>query len=84
MWRSFETDPPPQDGRKVLAWARYVMDEYDEDDRLIARGNVSDFPVILQSCPPFEGWMETGGRMVQNATYLYWQDIEPPKGARVT
>lgn len=84
MWRSFKTDPPPQDGRKVLAWVRYVMDEYDKDGRLIARGKMSDFPVILQSMPPFEGWVETGGRVVRNATYLYWQDIEPPKGARVT
>lgn len=83
MWRSFKNDPPKQDGRKILAWARYKLDEFDEDDRLIARGKIVEEPVLLYSCPPFEGWMQPGARIVQNATYIYWQDIDPPADAKL-
>ena len=79
-WRSFTSDPPPQDGRKIWVWAKLTSDEYDEDDRVIARGNVSYYPTIIYSCPPFEGWLEHGNKIVQNAEYLYWQDIVPPAG----
>lgn len=79
-WRCFKTDPPPADGRQILAWGKYTMDEYDEDDNRIARGKVSYAPTILHSMPPFEGWAEFGNRYVQNAEYVSWQDIVPPTG----
>lgn len=79
-WRPWQSDPPPADGRRILAWGKYTMDEYDEDDNRIARGKVSYAPTILHSMPPFEGWAEFGRRYVQNAEYVFWQDIVPPEG----
>lgn len=82
MWKDIETCP--KDGKPFLAAATLVMNEYDEDDRLIAKGKISQEPVICY-------WLEfpgmRGGVMefrrnayVTNRTFTHWHPLpELPK-----
>jgi hypothetical protein len=43
----------PRDGTHFLAWGVLIMDEYDEDDRLVAKGKREECAYIAYGFEPF-------------------------------
>lgn len=75
-WRLMES--APKDGSHILAWARMVADELDEDDRVIVKDKVEHYAVIVYWC--FGCFMEFPyrGSIPTNVRYTHWQPL--PRG----
>lgn len=87
-WKPIET--APLDGSHFLAWCVDTVDEYDEDNRLIARGVKEAYAVVayyftLGFGGEFVQFPWTGS-FVQNRRFTHWQplpappDLSPPIG----
>lgn len=77
MWQDIDTCP--KDGKPFLAAATYVMDEYDEDRRLIAKGKIVREPCLCY-------WLtlgDLGGGLMEfrrnayvtNRTFTHWHPL---------
>lgn len=73
-WKTF--DSSPRDGSHFLARVVDLVDEYDEDDRLIARAVPTPSVVIAYQTDIF-GLMEYPyrGAIYQNRSWTHWHPI---------
>jgi hypothetical protein len=70
-------DTAPRDGTHFLAWGVLIVDEYDEDDRLVAKGKREECAYIAYGFEPFPGFMEfpfRGSKPV-NLTFTHWMPL---------
>lgn len=81
-WQPIET--APKDGSLFVGWSVTIMDEFDEDDRLVRKGVREEAPVILQWLA-FKGFEEDGGLIevpyrgtITNRQFTHWMPL-PPK-----
>jgi hypothetical protein len=74
MWQPFDTHP--KDGRDFLAASVTTMDEFDEDDRLIAKGKKVREIYVVYYVPGFDGVMEKTYRgIVRNRAWTHWHPL---------
>jgi hypothetical protein len=80
-WRAIGT--APTDGSHFLAWCVDTVDEYDEDDRIVAKGQREAYAVVAYHIDFLGGFVRFpwSGSVVRNREYLYWRPLpEPPPG----
>lgn len=78
QWRPIET--APKDGTPFLATVVDTVDEYDEDDRLIAKGKREVGVWVAQQieflgAPVVIPWT---GSIVQNRKFTHWMPLPKP------
>lgn len=77
-WLPIETSPV--NGPNFIAWVVDTMDEYDEDDRLVARGKKVGSAVIAQRVS-FTGGpgevVEVPWKFVKGREYTHWMPLPP-------
>lgn len=76
-WRDIKT--APKDGTKFLAWTVITkVEEFDENDNLVARDLIIQQPVIAQNFLGF-GIVEVPFRdIVQNRKFTHWMPLPKP------
>ena len=72
-WRRMDT--APKDGTRILAWSVAHVDEYDENDNLIAKGKREECACIIQWF--IGGWIENPLKpsFPRNVDYVNWQPL---------
>jgi hypothetical protein len=80
-WRPFET--APNDGTQFLVHYIDFVDEYDEDDRLIARNVPTPSIGVAQQDPVF-GLMDVPWRgcIYSNRQYTHWMPLPSPPSTK--
>jgi len=83
VWQSM--DSAPRDGTLFVAWSVTIMDEFDEDDMLISRGNRHEAPCIVYwfSITGLSGgsFVESPYRNhVSNREFTHWLPLPPAPG----
>lgn len=74
MWKPIATCP--KDGRDFLAAALTVLDEFDENDRIITRGKKLRDIYVVHWIPGFDGIMEKRYRgIVSNRWWTHWHPL---------
>lgn len=82
-WQPIET--APRDGTHFLAYYTDLVDEYDENDRLVARGVVTPNCGIAYQVEWLGGIVDYpfAGRIYQTRRYTHWMPL-PPAPAQPT
>jgi len=79
-WLPIESAPRD---RHFLAWAVLVLDEFDEDDNIIAKDKIEQYAVVAYYA--FETIVEYPwrGAIPSNLTFTHWQPLpRPPTSTR--
>lgn len=74
MWQPFKTHP--RDGRDFLAASVTILDETDEDGRIIVRGKKVREAYIVYYIPAFDAVLEKTYRgVVRNRVWTHWRPL---------